>query len=77
MPADSEAPSDTAAPSFEEALRRLEAIVESLEGEPPALDEALAAYEDGVALARQCLGRLSAAELRVEELSTQLIDEEL
>ncbi len=55
--------------TFEETLARLEQIVETLEDEPPALDEALDAYEEGVTLARACLERLEAAELRVEELS--------
>jgi exodeoxyribonuclease VII small subunit len=55
--------------SFEDALDRLEAIVERLEDDPPALDEALDAYEDGVALAKECLARLNDAEQRMEELS--------
>ncbi len=55
--------------TFEEALVRLEAIVESLEDEVPDLETALAAYEEGTALARYCLERLEAAELRIEELS--------
>jgi exodeoxyribonuclease VII small subunit len=55
--------------SFEDALDRLEAIVEHLEDDPPALDEALDAYEDGVALAKECLARLNDAEQRMEELS--------
>ena len=54
--------------TFEEALTRLEAIVERLEEEPPALEAALDAYEEGVELARACLTCLEAAELRVEEL---------
>jgi exodeoxyribonuclease VII small subunit len=57
--------------SFEEALQRLEAIVEQLEDQPPNLEEALDAYEEGVSLARQCLERLDAAEMRVEELSLE------
>jgi len=55
--------------SFEDALDRLEAIVEHLEDDPPALDDALDAYEDGVALAKECLARLNDAEQRMEELS--------
>ncbi len=56
-------------PTFEEALRRLEAIVETLEDDPPALEEALDTYEEGVALANDCLSRLEDAEQRVSELS--------
>ncbi len=54
--------------SFEDALKRLEEIVETLEDDPPALDEALDTYEEGVALANECLDRLEDAEQRVSEL---------
>lgn len=56
-------------PTFEEVLRRLEEIVETLEDDPPALDEALETYEEGVSLANECLARLEDAEQRVSELS--------
>ena len=55
--------------SFEDALNRLEEIVESLEEDPPALEEALDTYEEGVELANECLARLDDAEQRVSELS--------
>ena len=55
--------------TFEQALQRLEEIVESLEDETPELEEALSSYEEGTELARHCLKRLEKAELRVEELS--------
>jgi exodeoxyribonuclease VII small subunit len=55
--------------SFEETLDRLEEIVERLEDDPPSLDEALDAYEEGVALANDCLSRLDEAEQRISELS--------
>jgi exodeoxyribonuclease VII small subunit len=55
--------------SFEETLNRLEEIVERLEDDPPSLDEALDAYEEGVALANDCLSRLDEAEQRISELS--------
>jgi exodeoxyribonuclease VII small subunit len=63
--------SDDASPdrSFEETLDRLEEIVEQLEEDPPSLDDALDAYEEGVALANDCLSRLDEAEQRVSELS--------
>jgi exodeoxyribonuclease VII small subunit len=56
---------------FADALQRLEALVERLDDtdDPPALEEALDAYEEGNALARECLRRLDEAELRVERLS--------
>jgi exodeoxyribonuclease VII small subunit len=56
------------APSFEEALAGLEAIVERLEtGELP-LEAALAAFEQGVALSRCCAEQLEHAEQRIAEL---------
>ena len=57
--------------SFEETLDRLESIVEDLEEDPPALDEAIDKYEEGVALANDCLSRLDDAEQRVSELSLE------
>lgn len=57
--------------TFEQALQRLEALVETLEDEAAGLDEALQAYEEGVLLARYCLQRLDTAELRVQELALE------
>lgn len=55
--------------TFEETLERLETIVEDLEDDPPPLEEAIDAYEEGVALANDCLSRLEEAEQRMSELS--------
>ena len=57
--------------TFEQAVQRLEALVETLEDEGTGLEEALQAYEEGVLLARYCLTRLDAAELRVQELALE------
>ena len=57
--------------TFEQALGRLEALVEALEGDAPDLESALQAYEEGVVLAQQCLERLRRAELRVQELALE------
>lgn len=54
--------------SFEQAVQRLEAIVADLEDDKLDLAASLEAYEEGVALARQCLKRLDQAELQVQEL---------
>lgn len=67
--ASNSSPSDAETRTFEEALERLEDIVEQLEDDPPPLEEALDAYEEGVTLANDCLGRLEEAEQRVSELS--------
>lgn len=54
--------------SFEGALEQLETTVGRLEeGEMP-LEEALALFEKGVALSRQCTETLEAAEKRIEIL---------
>lgn len=66
-PNETSPPSDQ--PTFENALDRLEEIVERLEDDPPSLEEALDRYEEGVRLANDCLSRLEDAEQRVSELS--------
>jgi len=50
---------------FESSLAELEQVVRELEDGQLGLDEALARYERGVALVRQCQGRLKEAELRI------------
>jgi exodeoxyribonuclease VII small subunit len=62
------APAAEAELSFEGALARLEAIVEQLESGELALEQALAAFEEGVALSRRCASELEAAERRIEVL---------
>ncbi len=57
--------------TFEQAMRRLEAIVRQLEDEDVDLEAALAAHAEGTALARFCMERLAAAELRVQELALE------
>ena len=53
---------------FEEALKKLEQIVESLEGGNLSLDEALEKYEEGIRLSRLCAKKLEVAKKRVEVL---------
>ena len=57
-----------AALSFEEALKELERIVTRLESGDALLDEAIALYERGDALRRQCAARLDAAQARIEAI---------
>ena len=52
-------------PSFEQSLKRLEAIVDKLEGEELALEESLKLFEEGVKLAEACGKRLDEAEKKV------------
>jgi exodeoxyribonuclease VII small subunit len=54
---------------FEEALGRIERIVEDLERGEPALSTALAKYEDGVKLLRRCYDLLDQAERAVAILT--------
>jgi exodeoxyribonuclease VII small subunit len=51
--------------NFEDAMSRLDAIVAKLEEDKLPLDEMLARYEEGVALARYCGEKLEAAEQKV------------
>ena len=54
--------------SFENALSKLEAIVESMElGEVPLAD-LLAKFEEGNKLLKHCETRLKEAELKIEQL---------
>lgn len=53
---------------FEEALTKLEAIVEAMESEDLPLDTLLAKYEEGTRLAQVCQARLGEAELKIQQL---------
>jgi exodeoxyribonuclease VII small subunit len=57
-----------AAPSFEDSIRRLGEIVDTLEGGDLPLDDSLKLFEEGVRLARASQSRLERAERRVDEL---------
>jgi len=59
---------DSNEPTFEEALQRLESIVDRLEEGDLELETALADFEEGVKLTRRCVGQLEDAERRVEVL---------
>ena len=54
--------------SFEQAFAELEEVIQQLEEGDLTLDEAMALFERGVALASQCNTQLDAAELRVQQL---------
>jgi exodeoxyribonuclease VII small subunit len=53
---------------FEDALGRLETLVQTLERGDLSLDESLKAFEEGVRLSKSCLKLLDEAERRVEIL---------
>ena len=53
---------------FEEALKKLEGIVEAMESNDLPLETLLAKYEDGSKLVKICREKLSDAELKVQQL---------
>ena len=53
---------------FEQALKKLEAIVDHLENGDLSLEAALKQYEEGMKLAEICTRRLTDAEKKVEVL---------
>jgi exodeoxyribonuclease VII small subunit len=60
---------DSGAPSFEEAMERLEKIVEEMESSKLPLEELIVRYEEGIRLVGVCNQRLVAAENRIETLN--------
>ncbi len=63
-----------AAPSFEESLSELEALVENMETGELSLEDSLSAFERGIALTRSCQQALQAAEQKVEILTAKTAD---
>ena len=59
-------------PSFEDAQRELERIVERLEHGQAPLDEAIALWERGEELYKLCLTKLDSAQGKVEELAKRV-----
>ncbi|MDE0058614.1 MAG: exodeoxyribonuclease VII small subunit [Defluviicoccus sp.] len=69
--AETKASEDIANLSFEDALEQLEAIVRTLEGGEARLDDAIGAYERGIALKTHCEAKLGEARARIEKISFQ------
>jgi len=59
-------------PAFEDLERELEQIVTRLEQGKVPLDEAIALWERGEELYRQCVARLDGAQGKVEELAKRV-----
>ncbi|HRZ87543.1 MAG TPA: exodeoxyribonuclease VII small subunit [bacterium] len=55
-------------PKFEDALNKLEKIVEEMAAGDVTLDESLKKYEEGIKLSRFCLKKLEDAEKKIEIL---------
>jgi exodeoxyribonuclease VII small subunit len=55
-------------PPFEEALKKLEGIVEAMESDDLPLETLLAQYEEGARLVKVCREKLAEAELKIQRL---------
>jgi exodeoxyribonuclease VII small subunit len=53
---------------FEEALKKLEAIVGAMESEDLPLESLLTKYEEGTRLAKNCQDKLAEAEVKIQQL---------
>lgn len=63
-----ERPKDAEPLTFEDAVKRIEAIVQTLERGDLPLEESLQLFEEGVRLSRASQDKLDGAQKRVEEL---------
>ncbi|MGA2871122.1 MAG: exodeoxyribonuclease VII small subunit [Verrucomicrobiota bacterium] len=55
-------------PPFEEALQKLEGIVEAMESDDLPLETLLGKYEEGAKLVKVCQEKLAEAELKIQQL---------
>ncbi|HXG48504.1 MAG TPA: exodeoxyribonuclease VII small subunit [Methylomirabilota bacterium] len=53
---------------FEEAVQKLEAVVEAMEAGDLPLEGLLAQFEEGTRLVRICQGKLEEAELKIQKI---------
>jgi exodeoxyribonuclease VII small subunit len=58
---------DDKGPTFEQALARLEKIVDKLDDGNLPLDESIALFKEGTTLAKVCRDKLAEAEVQVKE----------
>lgn len=59
---------DHAQAPFEEALQKLESIVESMEADDLPLEQLLSNFEQGMKLVEVCQNKLAEAELKIHQL---------
>ena len=57
---------------FEEAMEKLERIVDELEKGGLGLDETIKKFEEGIKLFKLCKRRIEEAELKIEKLMEEL-----
>ena len=53
---------------FEDALKKLEAVVEAMESEELPLETLIKRYEEGVRLVQICQAKLAEAEVKIQQL---------
>ncbi len=66
MPAKNQQSKTSEPPSFENAIERLEQLVEQMEGEQLPLEDLLVRHEEGIKLVKICSEKLDAAERKIE-----------
>ncbi|MEY2410247.1 MAG: exodeoxyribonuclease small subunit [Verrucomicrobiota bacterium] len=64
----SNAPAGAKEAPFEEALKKLESIVEQMEAGELPLETMMTRFEEGVRLVKTCQARLEEAELKISQL---------
>ena len=61
----------TEPPAFEEAIERLETLIEAMESGETPLADLVAKFEEGTKLLQSCQEQLKQAELKIEQLNTE------
>jgi len=62
--------------NFEDAIERLENIIEKMEGERIPLEELLKDYEEGTKLLNACKEKINVAKEKVEKINNSLNEDE-
>lgn len=66
----------SAAPkSFEDALKRLETLTQSMQSSEMPLEDALAAYQEGNELVKYCQAKLAEVEQKLQVLDSEELKE--
>jgi exodeoxyribonuclease VII small subunit len=60
---------------FEEALKKLEGVVEAMEADDLPLETLLAKYEEGARLVMICQEKLAEAEVKIQQLEKSAVGE--
>ena len=58
--------------TFEKSLKRLEEIVDTLEGGDVPLSDAVNLYEEGIKLSKDCLKQLNDVEVKLKKITADL-----